>query len=343
MKKASRQPISPAGAAAPRLPRRPAAPAVPVHGGGFPRVPDAPEPTPWPPKRSRMAPARERFADVGDATAEIHRQCPGCPRLAMVLGSSFAGVLDAVRADVVIPYERIPGFAAPTVAGHSGRFVVGDLEGTPVVLLAGRAHYYEGHSMATVTFPIRVLAALGVQTVLLTNAAGGINRRFRPGDFMVISDHINCMGVSPLRQDGPQENLSFVDLSETYPIALQRRLRRAARSAGARAHLGVYVAVAGPAYETPAEIRAFARLGADAVGMSTVPEAVMARALGLRVAGLSCITNPAAGLRPGTISHAEVLATGARTRAQATALLAAFVRDTAREVRRGLGRPRRPD
>jgi purine-nucleoside phosphorylase len=193
-------------------------------------------------------------------------------------------------------------------------------------LLSGRAHFYEGHPMEVVTFPIRVLAAFGVSALLLTNAAGGIHRRLRPGDFMCLSDHINLMGVNPLR-GAPVPGLErFVDLSEVYAPELRRLLAVAARKARARLHSGVYLAVSGPSYETPAEIRAFARLGADAVGMSTVPEAIVARQCGLRVAGLSCITNLAAGRARGALSHSEVLETAARVRQTAAALIEHFVK-----------------
>jgi purine-nucleoside phosphorylase len=202
--------------------------------------------------------------------------------------------------------------------------LIGRLAGTAVAVLSGRAHFYEGHPMETVTFPMRVLAALGVRDVLLTNAAGGINRRFRPGDFMMLTDHINLMGANPLRGPVTAGRARFVDLSEVYGTGLRRVLQRAARAAKASLRTGVYLAVSGPSYETPAEIRAFARLGADAVGMSTVPEAIVARQCGLGVAGLSCITNLAAGLARAPISHAEVLEIGARVKHQASALLEAF-------------------
>jgi purine-nucleoside phosphorylase len=177
--------------------------------------------------------------------------------------------------------------------------------------------------MDEVTFPIRVLAAFGIQAVVLTNAAGAINSRYRPGDFMIVTDHLNFMGQNPLR--GAPVATGFVDLSETYDSRLNRLFRKAARQAGLRLRSGIYVAVSGPSYETPAEIKAFARLGADAVGMSTVPEAIVAKQCGLRVAALSCLTNQAAGLNPSTISHAEVLAAGRRMQGEAVKLLARFV------------------
>ena len=197
--------------------------------------------------------------------------------------------------------------------------------GVSLLVLCGRAHYYEGHSLAQIAFPIRVLAELGVETILLTNAAGGINSRFRPGDFMCVTDHLNFIGANPLRGEQPRGTTGFVDLTQVYDPALVRLLKSAARRAKVRLYAGVYVAVSGPTYETPAEIRAFARLGADAIGMSTVPEAIVARQCGLRVAALSCITNRAAGINRKPISHAEVLATGEKVREQMSALLREFV------------------
>jgi inosine/guanosine/xanthosine phosphorylase family protein len=193
------------------------------------------------------------------------------------------------------------------------------------LVLSGRAHYYEGWSMDAVTFPIRVLASLGIQTVLLTNAAGAINGRFCPGDFMVLSDHINCMGTNPLRGTLTRDKPRFVDLSEAYDPKLNRLLVKAARLAKVTLHSGVYLAVSGPSYETPAEIRAFARLGADAVGMSTVPEVIVARQCGLTVAAVSCITNLAAGRGEPTLSHADVLAVAERFKERAARLLSNFV------------------
>ncbi len=248
------------------------------------------------------------------------------PALALVLGSGFGGVSAAVEAEVILPYGRIPGFVPPRVPGHAGRLVLGRLGGTPVCLLAGRAHYYEGYVPETITFPIRVLARWGVRAVMLTNAAGGIHPRLRPGDFLAIGDHLNFVGVNPLRGAVWPGVERFVDLSAVYDSTLLGALRAAAREAGVRLRTGVYLAVSGPSYETPAEIRAYARLGADAVGMSTVFEAVVARQCGLRVAGLSCITNRAAGLSKRPISHAEVLAVATRIQERATRLLTAFVR-----------------
>ena len=246
------------------------------------------------------------------------------PTLGLVLGSGFQAALANLDVDTEIPYDQVPGFPPVGVGGHAGKVVLGHFGETPVVALSGRAHYYEGHSLADVTFGIRVLAAFGVQDLLLTNAAGGLNRKFRPGDFMAFSDHINFMGANPLRGPALPGLPRFVDLTRAYDPALGKLLARAGRAARLRLHTGVYLAVSGPSYETPAEIRAFARLGADAVGMSTVPETIVARQCGLRVAAVSCLTNLAAGRGGGTLSHAEVLETAARVQVQAGRLLENF-------------------
>jgi len=200
----------------------------------------------------------------------------------------------------------------------------GKLGDTPVLVLSGRAHFYEGHSMERLTFAVRALGAFGIRDLLLTNAAGGINQKFRPGDFMVLTDHINFMGVNPLRGDAARGQPQFVDMTQVYDPKLNALLFQAARRCKMKLRSGVYLAVSGPSYETPAEIRAFARLGADAVGMSTVPEAMVARQCGLNVAGLSCITNPAAGRGRSKLSHTEVLATAERVKVQAAELLKNF-------------------
>jgi purine-nucleoside phosphorylase len=232
--------------------------------------------------------------------------------LAIVLGTGFQYALSRLAVNARAPYKQLPGFPRLSVSGHRGELLIGKLGGTPVLVLSGRAHYYEGHLMEAVTFPIRVLAAYGIRDLLLTNAAGGINPKFRPGDFMVLADHINLIGSNPLRGTTVDADSRFVDLTTTYAQELRRLMLRAARRCAVRLHSGIYLAVSGPSYETPAEIRAFATLGADAVGMSTVPEATVARQCGLRVAGLSCITNPAAGLHSRPLSHTEVLQTAQR-------------------------------
>ena len=246
------------------------------------------------------------------------------PALALVLGSGFNHVLHELDVDAAISYSKLPGFPKTGVAGHDGELVIGRLGGTPIVVLSGRAHFYEGYEMERVTFAVRVLAACGIRDLLLTNAAGGINPRYHAGDFMLLMDHINLMGASPLR--GPEITglPRFVDLTEGYDRRLRAMLVSAAREAKVKLQRGVYLAVCGPSYETPAEIRAFARLGADAVGMSTVPEAIAARQWGVRVAGISCITNLAAGISKRPLSHNEVLETGARVKLSGARLLKTF-------------------
>lgn len=248
------------------------------------------------------------------------------PKLGLVLGSGFGHVAEAITVLAEVPFGRLPGFAEPSVPGHPGRVLMGRLGGTPVVAVCGRVHFYEGHPMSVVTFPVRVLAALGIRAVLLTNAAGGIARRLQPGDFMRVTDHINLMGVNPLCGPTLTRQSRFVDLSRAYDPSLNRLLAAAARRARVRLQSGVYLAVSGPSYETPAEIRAFARLGADAVGMSTVPEVIVARQCGLAVAAVCCITNLAAGRARQPLSHEEVLETARRAQARASRLLTEFAK-----------------
>ena len=258
--------------------------------------------------------------------AVLKRLTPLRPTLAIVLGSGFQAATKAMRVEAIFAYSRLPGFPPMGVSGHAGELLVGKLGGTKVLMLSGRAHFYEGHSMEVVTFAMRALAAFGITELLLTNAAGGVNRKFAPGHFMVLTDHINFMGVNPLRGLAAEGMPCFVDLTQTYDADLRRLLRQAARLAGAILHEGVYLAVCGPTYETPAEVQAFARLGADAVGMSTVPEAIVARQCGMRVAAVSCITNLAAGRSRQTLSHTEVLEVAKGAGDQAAALLENFAR-----------------
>ena len=246
------------------------------------------------------------------------------PTLAIVLGSGFHHVLQVLRLEKKLPYTQIPGFPKPTVDGHAGELCFGYLGRTPVIVLCGRAHFYEGHSMETVTFAVRTLAAYGIRDLLLTNAAGGINKRFSQGNFMVLTDHINFMGTNPLRGPANSGLMRFVDLTDTYDAGLRKLLLAAGNSAGLKLRQGVYLAVSGPSYETPAEIRAFSKLGADAVGMSTVPEAIAARQCKMRVAAISCITNMAAGINPGKLSHAEVLETAEKVKATGAQLIKSF-------------------
>lgn len=255
--------------------------------------------------------------------------------LALVLGSGFVPLLRDFQIEKEIEFDRIPGFPPIKVPGHRGKLVLARSGPASFLILCGRAHYYEGHSMDTVAFPVHVLARLGVRDLLLTNAAGGLNPRFHAGDLMLVTDHINFMGANPLRgcefTSGQDER--FVDLRQLYDPALRQSLQKAARQKSITLRKGIYLAVSGPSYETPAEIQIFRRWGADAVGMSTVPEAIAGRACGLRVAALSCITNPAAGLsqRSGPLTHDEVLAVGRRSCRQASRLIRQFIEDYARD------------
>ena len=243
-------------------------------------------------------------------------------RLALVLGSGLGAFADDIEDPTSLPYTEIPGFARSTVEGHAGRLVLGKVEGTPVVAMQGRVHYYEGYSFDEVTFPIRVLGLLGVKSIILTNAAGGMSNGFTQGSLMVISDHLNLIGANPLRgandeRFGPR----FPDMTEVYDRDYQDIVIKEARRLGHELRRGVYAALSGPSYETPAEIRMLRALGADAVGMSTVPEAIVARHMGIKVLGLSCITNLAAGILDTQINHAEVIETGERVRSTFTELL----------------------
>ena len=258
----------------------------------------------------------------------IQGHTPVAPRIGIVLGSGFGPVADALAEPVSIPYSDIPGFAVGSVLGHAGRLILGDWYGQPVAILAGRAHYYEGFDWAQVTFPVRVLAELGVRELLLTNAAGGIASGMKPGDFMALEDHINFIGSNPLRGPLAEGRERFIDMTAAYDPGLRARLMQAGQTTGVSLTEGVYLAVSGPSFETPAEIRAFRTLGAHAVGMSTVPEAIVARQCDIRVAGLSCITNVAAGLAGPTqlVSHHEVMDVAREVAPRATRLVAEWVR-----------------
>ena len=256
------------------------------------------------------------------ATRIIRSRISVEPRIAVVLGSGLGGFADDFENPVAIPYEDIPGFVRSTAQGHAGRLVVGTVESVPVLAMQGRVHYYEGYSLEEVTFAIRTFGLLGVKTLVLTNAAGGINVQLTQGALMVISDHLNLMGVNPLR--GPNDERfgpRFPDMSAVYSPELQELVIDEARAINLEVRRGLYCGLSGPSYETPAEIHLLRALGADAVGMSTVPEAIVARHMGIEVLGISCITNMAAGISDEPINHEEVMATGDRVRATFTELL----------------------
>lgn len=233
------------------------------------------------------------------------------PVAAIVLGSGLGGLAGKIQGRA-IPFADIPGFPIATVQGHAGTLVCGTLRGRPVVALAGRFHLYEGHPAGLSGFPVRVVRDLGARVLIVSNAAGGVRRTFRPGDLMVIEDHLNLMGRNPLIGPAREGEPRFPDMSEPYDRALIGKVREIARARGIALKEGVYAGLLGPTYETRAEVRMLDRLGADAVGMSTVPEVLVARALGMQVLGISCITNLACGLSPHELSHAEVLETTAR-------------------------------
>ena len=262
------------------------------------------------------------YARAEQAARTIRSRTSLKPEVAIVLGSGLGGFADEFAEAVAIPYGEIPGFATSTAEGHAGRLVIGRVGLVPVVAMQGRVHYYEGYTLEEVTFPIRVFKLLGIKRLILTNAAGGIDIELNQGALMVISDHLNLMGVNPLR--GPNDERfgpRFPDLSEAYSRDLQQRAVEVARTLGIEIRRGIYAALAGPSYETPAEIHMFRACGADAVGMSTVPETIVARQMGIEVLGISCITNMAAGISDEPINHAEVMETGRRVRDTFTKLL----------------------
>ena len=242
--------------------------------------------------------------------------------VAIVLGSGLGAFADELTDSTSIRYDEIPSFARATVEGHAGRLVIGKTNNVTVAAMQGRFHFYEGYSLEEVTFPIRVLKLLGVRTIILTNAAGSLNTEFTPGSLMVITDHINLLGVNPLV--GPNDvrfGPRFPDLTSVYARRLQDLVISEANAIGLDMRRGIYAALSGPSYETPAEIHMVRTLGADAVGMSTVPEAIVARHMNMEVIGISCITNLAAGVSNRPVDHSQVIATGERVRAEFTELL----------------------
>jgi purine-nucleoside phosphorylase len=252
-----------------------------------------------------------RVAAIDAATVAVRGRLGGAaPRVAIVLGSGLGHLADAVPKPTRIPYADIPGFPAPGVAGHKGELVAGTLEGVPVLMQSGRFHLYEGHPIETTALPVRVFAQLGIRTLVVTNAAGGIRSTFRPGTLMLIADHVNLMFRNPLIGPALEGEERFPDMSDPYDRELRQLARDVARERRIALDEGVYVGLLGPSYETPAEIRMLQRFGVDAVGMSTVPEVIVARARGIKCLGFSTITNLAAGISPTVLSHQEVLEVG---------------------------------
>lgn len=253
------------------------------------------------------------YEKAQEAAEFINRRFDKQIKVALVLGSGLGAFADSIENAVKIDYQEIPHFARSTVEGHAGRLVLGTIANVPIAVQQGRFHYYEGYSLEEVTFPMRVFGLSGVKTVILTNAAGSLNSDFRPGSLMLIKDHINLMGANPLRgRNDARFGARFPDMTEVYSCALQKAAMSAARETNLDLRRGVYCALSGPTYETPAEIRMLREVGADAVGMSTVPEAIVARHQSMNVLAISCISNMAAGISEEQINHQEVMDTGAQ-------------------------------
>jgi purine-nucleoside phosphorylase len=270
--------------------------------------------------------AASTWQQVDQAAADIRRRCAALPETAIVLGSGLGDFSGTLRDPIATSYTELPHWPASSVIGHAGRLVIGTTAGKRIAALSGRVHFYEGYDLPTVVFATRVMGRLGVRHLVLTNAAGGINPALTQGALMVIDDHINMMGSNPLLGSnddrfGPR----FPDMSEVYSARLRRIADEAARTRGVPVSHGVYVAVPGPSYETPAEINFFRQMGADAIGMSTVPEAIAARHMGMQVLGISCITNAAAGVGDQPIVHDDVIATGRRVRDSFISLLEGII------------------
>lgn len=262
---------------------------------------------------------------VEEAAAEVRRRCGELPETAIVLGSGLGAFADSLTDAVAMPYGELPNWPAAGVVGHAGQLVVGMAGGARVAALAGRAHFYEGHDLGTVVFATRVMSRLGVKQLIVTNAAGGINTSFAQGALMVITDHINLLGNPLIGANDERFGPRFPDMTEVYSLRLRRLATEVAQARGIALEHGVYVALTGPSYETPAEIRYLRGIGADAVGMSTVPEAIVARHMGVEVLGISCITNMAAGILPQPLEHGEVMETAQRVRGSFIGLLEGIV------------------
>jgi purine-nucleoside phosphorylase len=263
---------------------------------------------------------------VEETASDIRSRCALLPETAIVLGSGLGDFSDTLLDALATPYASLPHWPTSKVVGHAGRLVIGTVAGRRIAALSGRVHFYEGYDLATVVFATRVMGRLGVKRFILTNAAGGINTAFAQGALMIIDDHINLMGSNPLI--GPNDDRfgpRFPDMSEVYSARLRKMADEAARAKGVGVSHGIYLATHGPSYETPAEIRLFRSMGADAVGMSTVPEAISARHMGMEVLGISCISNMAAGMSPQPIVHEEVLATMQRVRSSFISLLEGII------------------
>jgi purine-nucleoside phosphorylase len=285
------------------------------------------------PTRSKPSARDSEFARADRAAKFILSKTKLRPKIALILGSGLGAFADDLTNATRIPYEKIPGFRSSTAIGHAGRLVIGKADGTPVAAMQGRVHFYEGYSAQEVTFPMRVFSRLGIRAAILTNAAGGINLAFNQGALVVIRDHINLQGTNPLI--GPNDERfgpRFPDMTEAYAKPYREITLAEAKRLGIEVHEGVYAALSGPSYETPAEIRCLRTIGADLVGMSTVPEVIVARHMGIRILGISCVTNMAAGILDRPLVHTEVLATTERVKGQFIALLRAVIPRIASDV-----------
>jgi purine-nucleoside phosphorylase len=268
----------------------------------------------------------DEFSRAEEATQFVLARTSLRPRIALVLGSGLGGFADELKDAVRIPYAEIPYFPRSTAIGHAGTLVIGTVDGIPVAVMQGRAHFYEGYTMQQVAFPVRVFARMGMKAVVLTNAAGGINAEYGRGALVMLRDHINLQGGNPLI--GPNDDrfgLRFPDMTDAYNAEFRRFALEEAGQLGGGLSEGVYAAMAGPSYETPAEIRFLRTIGADLVGMSTVPEVIAARHVGLEVLAISCVTNMAAGMTGEKLTHAEVMETGERVRGKFLALVRAVL------------------
>ncbi|MEQ2528214.1 purine-nucleoside phosphorylase [Robertmurraya yapensis] len=255
------------------------------------------------------------YQKIQQAANYLKEQAKVQPKIGLILGSGLGVLAEEIEDAVRTPYDQIPDFPVSTVEGHAGQLVFGTIHGVPVVAMQGRFHYYEGYSFEQVTFPVRVMKELGVESLIVTNAAGGVNQDFEPGDLMLITDHINNMGSNPLiGKNDSRLGVRFPDMSEAYSKDLIQKAKAVANNLHIKLQEGVYVGNTGPTYETPAEIRMFRTLGGDAVGMSTVPEVIIARHSGLQVLGISCISNMAAGILDQPLNHEEVIETTERVK-----------------------------
>jgi purine-nucleoside phosphorylase len=271
--------------------------------------------------------------DLKEAVTAVHSRSPLRPAVGLVLGSGLGAFAQTLERAVHIPYGEIPHFPTSTAIGHKGELALGFSHGVPVAVMSGRVHYYEGYTPAQVVFPIRVLAQMGIKILIMTNAAGSVNVNYKPGELMIIDDHINYMGINPMiGANEPKLGERFFDMSEPYDARLREIAEKACRAVAMPVRKGVYIAFSGPSYETPAEIKMSRAMGADAVGMSTVPEVIAARHLGVRVLGISCITNMAAGVIKQKLDYKEVLEVGEQVRAGLLDVLGRIIQDAAKQA-----------